>query len=169
MQSVLKKLDSVLAFILMILMATIVIDVTWQVLSRFIVGNPSSVTEEIARFLLIWIGLLGAAYAFRMHSHLGLDLFTAKMEPSRRHAAEIFSQVMSFIFAAWVMVYGGISLVKLQFDLGQTSAALEINMGYVYSVIPLAGVLICIYAIDNMFSAKVRVGASADAGQNPID
>ena len=47
MQSVLKKLDSVLAFILMILMATIVIDVTWQVLSRFIVGNPSSVTEEI--------------------------------------------------------------------------------------------------------------------------
>ena len=77
MQSVLKKLDSVLAFILMILMATIVIDVTWQVLSRFIVGNPSSVTEEIARFLLIWIGLLGAAYAFRMHSHLGLDLFTA--------------------------------------------------------------------------------------------
>ena len=67
MQSVLKKLDSVLAFILMILMATIVIDVTWQVLSRFIVGNPSSVTEEIARFLLIWIGLLGAAYAFRMH------------------------------------------------------------------------------------------------------
>jgi|SRR5690606_12289890 TRAP-type C4-dicarboxylate transport system, small permease component len=168
MQKLLTKLDRVLALILMVLMATIVVDVTWQVLSRFILGNPSSVTEEIARFLLIWIGLLGAAYAFRTHSHLGLDLFTAKMAPARRHVAEVFSQVMSFIFSAWVMVYGGVNLVKLQFDLGQTSAALEINMGYVYSVIPIAGVLICIYAIDNIFSAKTRLSAS-DAGQNPID
>src|SRR5690606_39469394 len=88
MQKLLTKLDRVLALILMVLMATIVVDVTWQVLSRFILGNPSSVTEEIARFLLIWIGLLGAAYAFRTHSHLGLDLFTAKMAPARRHRSE---------------------------------------------------------------------------------
>lgn len=167
MQSLLKKMDRLLEVILMILMATIVIDVSWQVLSRFIVGNPSSVTEEIARFLLVWIGLLGAAYAYRKHSHLGLDILTEKMSPARKHLAEIFSQVMSFIFAAWVMVYGGISLVKLQLDLGQTSAALEINMGYVYSVIPIAGVLICIYAIDNMFSAKTRTNAPIDA--KPID
>jgi TRAP-type C4-dicarboxylate transport system permease small subunit len=167
MQTILKKLDSFLALFLMILMATIVIDVTWQVLSRFIVGKPSSVTEEIARFLLVWIGLLGAAYAYRMHSHLGLDIVTEKLSPEKKHSAEIFSQVMSFIFAAWVMVYGGVNLVKLQFDLGQTSAALEINMGYVYSVIPIAGLLICIYAIDNMFTAKARL--SAKAGHKSID
>jgi TRAP-type C4-dicarboxylate transport system permease small subunit len=161
MQTILKKLDRVLAVFLMILMATIVIDVSWQVLSRFIVGKPSSVTEEIARFLLVWIGLLGAAYAYRMHSHLGLDILTEKMAPDNKHRAELFSQLMSFIFAAWVMVYGGVSLVKLQFDLGQTSAALEINMGYVYSVIPIAGVLICIYAIDNMFTARARLSANA--------
>lgn len=162
MQILLKKMDRVLAIFLMILMATIVIDVSWQVLSRFIVGKPSSVTEEIARFLLVWIGLLGAAYAYRMHSHLGLDILTEKLSPERKHRAEIFSQLMSFMFAAWVMVYGGVNLVKLQFDLGQTSAALEVNMGYVYSVIPIAGLLICIYAIDNIYTAKARLSAKAE-------
>ena len=167
MKNLLNKLDRVLAFFLMVLMATIVIDVSWQVLSRFIVGDPSSVTEEIARFLLVWIGLLGAAYAYRQHSHLGLDILTAKMPPARKHIAELFSQIMCFIFAAWVMVYGGIQLVLLQLELGQTSAALEIKMGYVYSVIPLAGLLICIYAIDDMFTAKART--SGDNDPNFID
>lgn len=157
MQSFLKKLDYVLAVFLMILMAVLVIDVTWQVLSRFILGVPSSVTEEIARFLLVWIGLLGAAYAFRTHAHLGLDILTAKLPIHKRVRAEIVSQLMSFAFAASVMVYGGISLVKLQLMLGQTSAALEIKMGYVYIVLPLAGILICIYAIDNMFNARARL------------
>jgi len=162
MHNLLAKLDRVLAIILMLLMAAIVVDVSWQVLSRFIVGKPSSVTEEIARFLLVWIGLLGAAYAFRMHSHLGLDIITAKLPPEKKIRAEIFSQLMSLGFAGWVMVYGGISLVKLQLMLGQTSAALEIKMGYVYTVIPLAGVLICIYAIDNIFTARERINSAGD-------
>jgi TRAP-type C4-dicarboxylate transport system permease small subunit len=162
MHNLLAKLDRVLAIILMLLMAAIVVDVSWQVLSRFIMGDPSSVTEEIARFLLVWIGLLGAAYAFRMHSHLGLDIITAKLPPEKKYRAEIFSQLMSFGFAGWVMVYGGISLVKLQLMLGQTSAALEIKMGYVYTVIPIAGVLICIYAIDNMITARERISNASD-------
>lgn len=157
MQALLKQLDRALAIFLMILMTAIVLDVTWQVLSRFILGVPSSVTEEIARFLLVWIGLLGAAYAFRTHAHLGLDILTAKLPIKKRIVAEIIAQAMSFIFSASVMVYGGLSLVKLQLMLGQTSAALEIKMGYVYIVLPLAGVLICIYAIDNMFNARMRL------------
>lgn len=161
MQSLLKKMDRILAVFLMILMAAIVIDVTWQVLSRFVMGKPSSVTEEIARFLLVWIGLLGAAYAFRTHAHLGLDILTSKLPIDKRVRAEIFSQFMSFGFAASVMVYGGISLVKLQLMLGQTSAALQIKMGYVYIVLPLAGVLICIYAIDNIFNARARLNETA--------
>lgn len=162
MQTILKKLDYVLAVFLIILMAALVVDVTWQVLSRFILGVPSSVTEELARFLLVWIGLLGAAYAFRTHAHLGLDILTSKLPIGKRVRAEILSQFMSFAFAASVMVYGGISLVKLQLILGQTSAALEIKMGYVYIVLPLAGILICIYAIDNMFNARARLNQTAN-------
>ncbi len=152
----LKKLDQLLKLVVMVLMTAIVVDVTWQVLSRFVVGQPSSVTEEIARFLLIWIGLLGAALAYRHHAHLGLDILVTKLSHQGRVVAEVIGQVVCFIFAAWVMVYGGFELVKLQLELGQTSAALEWKMGYVYSVIPLSGVLICIYALDNIRTARTR-------------
>ncbi len=160
----LVKLDQLLKLVLMLLMAAIVVDVSWQVLSRFVVGHPSSVTEEIARFLLIWIGLLGAALAFRNHAHLGLDIVVSKFAHQGRYLAELVAQIICFIFSAWVMVYGGFELVKLQLDLGQTSAALEWKMGYVYSVIPLSGLLICIYALDNIRTARTRtavVGHSA--------
>jgi TRAP-type C4-dicarboxylate transport system permease small subunit len=167
MQVVLKQLDRVLSMVLIILMAAIVIDVSWQVLSRFIVGRPSSITEEIARFLLVWIGLLGSAWAFRTHAHLGLDILTSKLSFEKKLRADILSQLLSFIFAGWVMVYGGAQLVLLQLELGQTSAALEVKMGYVYSVLPLAGLLICIYAIDNIFTARTRMQEST--GNKSID
>lgn len=167
MQVILKNLDRLLSGVLMVLMAAIVIDVSWQVLSRFIVGKPSSVTEEIARFLLVWIGLLGSAWAFRMHSHLGLDILTSKLSFEKKLRADLLTQILCFIFAAWIMVYGGASLVLLQLELGQTSAALEVKMGYVYSVLPLAGTLICIYAIDNIFTARSRLHAST--GNKSID
>ncbi len=62
----------------MLAMAAIVLVVTWQVFSRFIIQSPSSFTEELSRFLLIWIGILGAAYAYKTKAHLGLDLFVEK-------------------------------------------------------------------------------------------
>jgi TRAP-type C4-dicarboxylate transport system permease small subunit len=157
MRKLLLGIDRVLAIFLMLLMAAIVIDVSWQVLSRFIVGKPSSFTEEVARFLLIWIGILGAAYAFRTHAHLGLDLITNKLPFEKRVRADLVVQLICFAFAASVMVYGGINLVHLQLELGQTSAALQIKMGYIYLVIPLAGLLICIYAIDNIFNSRERL------------
>lgn len=161
MRKLLNHLDRILAVFLMLLMAAIVIDVTWQVLSRFIVGKPSSFTEEIARFLLVWIGVLGAAYAFRTHAHLGLDLVTNKLPFEKRVRADVVAQLVSFAFAASVLVYGGIKLVQLQLMLGQTSAALQVKMGYIYSVIPLAGVLICIYAIDNIITVRERLNQPA--------
>ena len=160
----LNKLDQLLKLVVMLLMAAIVVDVTWQVLSRFVIGQPSSVTEEIARFLLVWIGLLGAALAFRNHAHLGLDIVVSKLSHQGRFVADVLVQLICLVFAGWVMVFGGYELVVLQLDLGQTSAALEWKMGYVYSVIPLSGVLICIYALDNIRTSRARtsvVGHSA--------
>jgi len=142
-----KIVDRGLAVVLALLMALMVIDVTWQILTRFFSDSPSSFTEELARFLLIWIGLLGAAWAFRMQAHLGLSYLTDKLEAPMRRRVQLFSLAMSCIFALAVMVYGGISLVALTLQLKQVSPSLGWPIGYVYSVIPLSGLLICFYAI----------------------
>lgn len=149
MKNISQHLEKWLANLLVVLMIGIVIDVTWQVISRFLLGDPSSFTEELARFLLMWIGLLGAAYAYRRHSHLSLDLLLMNSSMERRILLLRLIHCVSFLFAASAMVYGGAQLMALTLSLKQTSAALGVPMGYVYSCIPLSGLLICWFAAEN--------------------
>ncbi len=79
-----KSLDKVLGTILVFLMALIVIAVLWQVFSRYVMQNPSSVTEEIARYLMIWIGILGAAYASGQQEHLAINILPPKLNERNR-------------------------------------------------------------------------------------
>jgi TRAP-type C4-dicarboxylate transport system permease small subunit len=146
MRGALDIVDRTLKILLEVLMAAMVLDVTWQVVSRYLLRDPSSVTEEIARFLLIWIGLLGAAWAFRRRSHLGIDILTVRLKGRKRAAARVFTYAASIFFALLVMGIGGIRLVALTLELDQVSAALGLRMGYIYLAVPLSGLLIVFYA-----------------------
>lgn len=146
----LSKVERLLAFALGTLLALMVVDVTWQILTRFLPMNPSSYTEELARYLLVWIGLLGGAYAYRTRSHLGIDLLTNALPQGPRRGVQIFTLLICFAFAAAVMVFGGIRLMLLTLELNQRSAALNIPMGVVYSVIPLSGSLICLFSFEQL-------------------
>ena len=146
MNNFIKKLDQILAWILVILMAVLVVDVVWQVATRYLLGAASSFTEEVARFLLIWIGLLGSAYAYRQDLHLAFDYFTLKIKGEKRRYLGIFIHTMVSLFSLLVLVIGGSYLVQLTWELNQVSAALQIRLAYVYSVLPLSGLLIVLYS-----------------------
>ena len=140
-------ITKILEKFLIVLMATIVLDVTWQIITRFILKNPSSFTEELAGFLLIWIGLLGASYALRTRAHLGIDILTSKLQGTKRRISEI--TIYSFVagFSLFILVIGGLRLVNLTFTLKQISPAMGIPMGYVYIVLPLTGTLMIYYSV----------------------
>jgi len=139
-------LDKVLEVTLVVIMGAMVLAVLWQVFSRFILHAPSSYTEELVRFLLIWVSLLGAAYAVSKRLHLAIDYFTLKFKGRQKLFSGLFIDVCVFLFALFVMTVGGLNLVTLTFTLNQVSAALGLKMGYVYLVLPLSGVLILFYA-----------------------
>ncbi len=138
--------DTALAWILIVLMSLLVIDVLWQVFSRYVLNDPSSFTEELARFLLMWVGLLGASYAAGKRMHLAVDLLPNKVTGKRRSYLAIFILVCTVLFAFTVMVFGGIRLVTITLFLGQTAAALQMPLGYVYLILPISGLLIAFYA-----------------------
>ena len=77
-----KIIDKGLELSLIFLMAFLVVDVLWQVLSRYILVSPSSVTDELAGYLLIWVGLLGAAYVSGKNEHLAIDYFNICVLPA---------------------------------------------------------------------------------------
>lgn len=144
-----KIIDKGLEYFLIFLMSFLVIDVLWQVTSRYILTSPSSVTDELAGFLLIWVGLLGAAYVFGCNQHLAIDLLLQRVSPSVGRMVQLFIFGIVFLFAAFVLIGGGSWLVYTRFYLSVTSASLQVNLGYVYSVLPLSGLLTAYYAIDN--------------------
>ena len=146
-------ISKILGIFLTILMAIMVLDVTWQVFTRFILKNPSAFTEELAGFLLIWIGLLGASYAYYTKAHLGIDVMTYKLTGFKKQVVEILVNLIVLAFALLVMVVGGMRLVNLTFTLSQISPALGIEMGYIYLVIPIAGILVIYFAIDFIVAA----------------
>lgn len=145
-----KTLDSVLEKILIILMILMVFDVVWQVVSRYLVGTPSTFTDELAGFLLIWLGLLGAAYASGKGQHLAIELLPNKLNEVNRRKLDIFINITIILFVLPVMIIGGSNLVYLTFLLEQKSASLSIPLGYIYVCVPLSGLFITTYAGFNI-------------------
>lgn len=150
-----ELVDSALKKLLIILMAMLLVDVSWQVLTRFILATPSSFTEELARFLLIWIGLLGSAQAYRHKMHLGVDIFVKSMSTKKAAAINKFVQLITILFSVSVLIYGGMKLVFLAYDLEQKSAAMQLNMGIVYLALPLSGILLALFAFEKLIVSPV--------------
>lgn len=163
MQTLTKIFDSFLKNFLVFLMAVLVFAVSWQVISRYAFASPSSWTEEVARFLLIWVGVLGAAYAFRTGVHLGLDVLPKKLTGKAAQSLKLFILFMVAVFAFAVLVVGGGSLVMLTWELKQYSAVLGLPIAFVYSVIPITGILICFYAFAAAMGAEI--GEPEDTAQ----
>lgn len=161
MEKLTAYIAKVLGWVLVILMSVIVLDVSWQVFTRFILRDPSSITEELAGFLLIWIGLLGASYALFTRAHLGIDVLTAKLTGVRRYLVDLLINTVVLFFAFFILVIGGLRLVNLTFTLNQISPSMGIPMGYVYLVLPITGILMMFFSFRSIIIAirHKRTGA----------
>jgi TRAP-type C4-dicarboxylate transport system permease small subunit len=142
--------DKLLGWTVTIFMGVLVLNVLWQVASRYLLGHPSSFTDELAGFLLIWVGLLGAAYATGQKQHLAIDLFSHKLSVKNKRLQATAINILIALFAIIVLIGGGANLVYITFHLNQISSALQIPIGYVYLVLPLSGLFIIYYAITDL-------------------
>ncbi len=154
-----KWLEKTLA----LLMALLVLDVIWQVVTRFLLNNPSSFTDELARFLLIWLGLLGAALVSGHKMHLAIDLLSDRIRsPQSQKYLAIFIDIVVLITALSIMVFGGSKLVYTIWSLGQTSTALQVPLSVVYTIVPISGLLITYFAIDDILSRTIKSESYGD-------
>lgn len=150
------RVDTTLGWVLSAMMGVAVLNVLWQVFTRYVLASPSAYTDELSRYLLIWMGLLGAGYAAGKRMHLAIDLLPGKLTGKAHEALALVIEGVVFLFALVVMVFGGIRLVALQLMLEQTSAALRVPLGYVYLALPVSGLLIMFYAALYMLD-RIRI------------
>jgi TRAP-type C4-dicarboxylate transport system permease small subunit len=151
------RIDKILGWILAILMAVMTLDVIWGVFTRYVMGAQASWSEELARYLLIWIGVLGAGYAAGQKLHLAIDLLPSRLEGTpKRNLNRLISGLVLF-FVLVVFVIGGARLVYITWYLGQTSAALQIPLAVVYAIIPLTGILVLYYKLADLLSPDTEI------------
>ena len=149
-----KKVDSFLSRTLISIMSFMVLNVLWQVFSRYVLDSPSSFTDELARYLMIWLGVLGAAYVSGMDGHVSIDLLPKRCGPSTQRVLKRLVLWAVLLFSLFGLVIGGINLVYVTFALEQRSPALRIPLAYVYLVIPLSGLIIVYYKTMDLLSNK---------------
>lgn len=140
------ELDAAIGRVLAALMAAAVLNVLWQVGSRFVLGDPSGYTDELARYLLVWIGVLGAAHVTGQKRHLAIEVLPLRFAARGRARLGLAAEAAVALFAAAVLVFGGGRLVLLTFELEQHSSALGIPLGLVYLVLPLSGALVLFHS-----------------------
>lgn len=160
-----ERVDSALFKSLVFLMAVMVLNVLWQVASRYIFKSPSNFTDELSRYLLIWVSLLGASYVAGKKLHLAIDIIPQKLEGKNERNLNILINVLVALFSLFVMVWGGINLVYITLKLDQISSTLNIPLGYVYVAVPLSGLLIIYYSIVNLFEKPKTLEEQGEQGQ----
>ncbi|CAH6661034.1 TRAP transporter small permease [Pseudocitrobacter vendiensis] len=151
MELIRKWLDRVLEVVCCLVLAMMVAVSCWQVISRYIVGQPSTITEELLRFSLVWISMLGMAYVAGKQQHISLTILVDKVSPRLRSIWLIILQLTFVAFSVWILIIGGLKISSI--SMLQVSPALGIPMGQVYYALPIAGVLIIIYSVMNIIDA----------------
>ena len=155
---------------LILAVLVLVLDVLWGVLTRwsgsfvvwlseqgveawyFLPRGQNQLTEEIARFLLIWISLLGGAVAFGEKAHLGVDYFVGKFDLAAQKLIAIIGQIIILIFAVSIFIVGGSNIVMN--NMQQLAPALGpqfgLQMGHVYLALPIARAFMIIFTVERI-------------------
>ena len=130
-----KWLDKIVETICILLFALMVVVGSYQIITRFIFNNPSTISEELLTYSFAWMAMFAT-------------FVVDKLAPAQRKVLEIVLEILVIAFAVIVLIYGGFNIMGL--TMTQKTASLGVMMGQVYAVVPISGILIAIYGILNV-------------------
>lgn len=143
-----KYMNRVLGAACAVLLAFMSFLTCYQVFMRYVVKNPSTMSEDILSYSFVWVSLMATALVFGERDHMNLTFFLDKMSPIIKIVLQILSEVLIMLVAVVVFVFGGNKFM----DVGalQVSPTLGITMNLVYSILPICGIIIAVYSIINV-------------------
>ena len=142
-------LDQLMKVFNAIVLGTLTLLVTWQVITRYLLSNPSTWSEELSSYLFAWATMFGAAYVFGKRDHMNIPILVEKFSKTTQKYLAILSESLILLFAVVILIYGGLQITSL--TMGQDSSSLPLAMGYFYAVIPLSGIFVTLYSILNIY------------------
>lgn len=120
----------------------------WQVLTRYVLKNPSTWSEELVGYLFAWMSLLGASLVTCERGHMNIPIIVERFSEPVQKLLNCVGEVIAFLFSAVILVFGGVQITTLA--MGQMTSSLGVPIGIFYIVLPLCGVLNMIYTVLNI-------------------
>ncbi|GAA3725339.1 TRAP-type C4-dicarboxylate transport system permease small subunit [Spinactinospora alkalitolerans] len=145
MRAVKEALDKILAAACVVLFTVLVLTVSWQVFTRQVLNAPSGWSEELSRYVFVWLGLFGAALVFSERGHIAVDFIVRKLAEGVQRVIAVVVQLAITAFAVVVLVWGGWRASRLAWETDLTS--LPVQVGPLYLVMPITGMIITFYAV----------------------
>lgn len=124
----------------MVMLTILVIVVLIAVFFRYVLGDSLPWSEEVARYLCIWVGFIGASVALSRRVHIGVEFFVDRLRPELKRQIKLAAEFVMLGLLLFI-TYFGIELVI--FQIPQRSSALLISMAWPYASVP-AGTLLMI-------------------------
>lgn len=143
-----KTLNKVLGYAIAALVGVMVLGCCWQVITRFLLNNPSKYTEEFLRYALIWMTMLGVPYAYGQERHISINIVTKTFSPKGSLMTKMVIEVIVMLLCVTVFIIGGI-MVTMN-SAGQISPALQIPMPLYYVGLPICGILTLLYSANRL-------------------
>ena len=138
------KINRLLDGVSVLCMGLILILVIAQVAMRYLFNSPLVWSEELAVYVMVWMTFIGSVICMRDNEHIEVTILTDYLPQGLKRAIFVLSRLASAIFLL-IVAYYGFELV--QENLVVTSAANQINMGLVYSILPLCSLGMLFFVI----------------------
>lgn len=143
-RDIMNKIISILAGATL---AAMVLLTFWQVLTRYLLKNPSTWSEELVSYLFAWSSLLGASVITGEAGHMNIPILVDRSVKYKKMLL-ILAEAIAFIFSAVILLYGGVKITSLA--MGQMTSALGVSVGIFYIIMPVCGLLNMVYTVLNM-------------------
>jgi TRAP-type C4-dicarboxylate transport system permease small subunit len=161
MKKILDQYHRLLTVLMVIMVALLIVPVSLQIISRYTALIPSYIwTEELSRFLFIWMVMLGAMIGVREGTHFDIDLWP-DLSPRTAAKLKIVSNLCVLIFAL-VFAFWGIRFVQFGWD--QSSELAELPMPFIFLAWPIAGFTWIVFLGESMMKAINVLRAKGDEG-----
>ena len=133
-----------------VILAIMAAAVFFQVVARFFGRSPVDGIDEIPRYLFVWLVMIGAASAMYRREHTVLDYFVNLLGLRGRAAVSAFVNLVGIVFLAYLIKLSWVLVPNAQL---QTSAGLELPLGYVFAAIPVGSALLILPMLRNVVEA----------------
>lgn len=143
-----KWIDTITMGACIFLFALMVVIGSYQIITRYFFNAPSTFSEELLTYSFTWMSLLASAYVFGKRDHMRMGFIADKIHGNPKKVLDVCIELLILVFSLAALVWGGSSIMQLSMQ--QKTASLGVPMGYIYTILPICGVIICLYSILNI-------------------